>query len=279
MNIQHQNGVVSTINFSPFFESEYCHSLRKEIFYKAQQECNISPAKQLDVYDESILVFNTHYDSLLFMSSVARIVIKMGQSTSCDISLRSSICSGNFFVHQDQIYGDAVNLATQLSYSARENEILVCGMNRQLIEGFTKLNTDIIHYVRDEAQNFVSLSVLDEDSTSANIKDVCFQVELNNHTQSYKSTRNKIINIGRSNNSDIFIDSDHISRNHATLTINYDDIFIEDHSANGTFIYLEERELFLMNDKMKLTSNGQISCGHSLHSGPAVNDSINFQLV
>lgn len=279
MNIQHQNGVISTITFAPFFENDYCHTLRSEIYKMAQQQSNITPTKQLDIYDESILVFKTQYDALQFLSSVARIVVKMGQNAACDVNLRSSICNGNFFIHQDQIYGDAVNLATQLSYSARENEVLVCGMSRELIDGFTKLNTDIAYFVRNEAQNYVTLSVIDEESTSSNIKDFCLQVELNNQIHSFKSTRNRIINIGRSDNSDIFIDSDLISRNHATLTINYDEIFIEDHSSNGTFLYIDERELFLMHDSMKLTSNGQISCGHSLHSLPAINDSINFQLV
>ncbi len=50
----------------------------------------------------------------------------------------------------------------------------------------------------------------------------------------FESSRNQKILIGRSNESDIYIDSDDISRNHATISLNYNNIFIEDHSSNGT---------------------------------------------
>ena len=82
----------------------------------------------------------------------------------------------------------------------------------------------------------------------------------------FGKTRHRKINIGRSDSSDIVIDTDQISRHHATITLNHDSIFIADHSADGTYLYFDNREIFLANDSMRLASDGYITLGCSMQS-------------
>jgi len=94
----------------------------------------------------------------------------------------------------------------------------------------------------------------------------------------FETSRNQKILIGRSTDSDILIDSDEISRNHATISLNYNNIFIEDHSANGTYVYFDNREIFLTSDSMKISNKGFISCGCKGHSEESSGNIISYLL-
>jgi pSer/pThr/pTyr-binding forkhead associated (FHA) protein len=79
----------------------------------------------------------------------------------------------------------------------------------------------------------------------------------------FNPARCQKIEIGRSEASNIRMDYDQISRHHATIKLLYDDIHIEDHSSNGTYIYFDNREIFLSNNSIKVGKSGIISCGLS----------------
>lgn len=278
MNIQRLNGLISTINFSPFHETEDCLQLRKIIFQEAVKISSIKPKNQLDIYDESILVFENQYQALNFLANVVRIATEMDRMSNCDITLRMSLCCGDYFIHQDQIYGDAVNLATQLSYSSRQNEVLVCGIDLDDINNFANSRSDIIYNIRDEENKCVSISVIDEDSTLTKINESFLKVTIDDTNKVFKSSRNQKVQIGRTSDCEIEINNDFISRNHATITLNFDTIIIEDHSSNGSYIYFDDREIFLNNDSMSLPNKGHISCGTSMYSSTYSTDIISFQL-
>ena len=264
MNIQQQHGIISTITFAPYTENDEYRKLRDDLFRRVLLSSNSSPKKQIDVYDESILVFETFTQALTYLINVFRAAVELGKFSDINFSLRSSLCEGDYFMQQDQIYGDAVNLATRLSYTSRENELLVCGIDRQIIEEFVASQSDVNYFIRNPDENCASICLLDEDSTQSENDNKVFQVECDNKTSVFESSRNQKILIGRSNESDIYIDSDDISRNHATISLNYNNIFIEDHSSNGSYLYYEGREIFLTNDSMKISSTGFISCGRKV---------------
>jgi adenylate cyclase len=271
MDIQQQNGIISTITFTPYIEIEAYQNLRNYLFREAELLSNFSTIRRIDAFDESILVFETISQSLSYLLNVFRAATKLGETSGINFSLRSSLCEGDYFLQQDQIYGDAVNLATRLSCTSRENELLVCGIDRQLIEEFIQSQHDVRHFIRSHDENCISISLLDEELTSSENDNKELQIELSNKTSVFEACRNQKILIGRSRDADIIIDSDEISRNHATISLNYDNIFIEDHSSNGTYLYFGGREIFLTNDSMKVSGKGCISCGRkkSIKEAPA----------
>ena len=278
MNIQQLDGIVSTIQFVSYTESEENQSLRRSIFAQAIQASKCSPRNQIDVFDETIMVFDSYNHALHFLTHVFRSAVQIATASNVNIKLRSSLCEGSYFLHQDQIYGDAVNLATMLSCTSRENELRVCNIDQQIINEFIDSQSDIACYVRDQDEKCVSIALTDEDSTNSKIEEKVLRMEYDNQSMDFLECRNREIHIGRSDESEIYIVGDHISRSHATITIKYGDIVIADHSANGTFVYFDKREIYLHKESVRLAAKGSISCGVERNSNPKATNIISFEV-
>ncbi len=279
MNIQQQNGIVSTIYFTPFLESDEYRDIRTTLFDQAMHASNIAPLNRLDILDESILVFGSDYQALSFLYHIFHAMVKLEGEMNCNITLRSSLCQGDYFLHQDQIYGNAVNLATKLSASSRENEMLVCGFDPETIAEFTNNHDDIACHHRDSEKNCVAISLLDQDSTNLEFDRRYFHFEINNQSYTFNLERNRRVSIGRSHISDIFIDSSLVSRNHATIILSDDSLAVEDHSSNGTYLYVDDQEILIAQDSAKLPGvQGNICCGFSRSDSNETADVISFML-
>jgi len=278
MNLQTQNGVISTINFVPFFEIDEYQELRNSLFDQAKLVSDFSPNKQIDVFDETILVFENYSQALNFLVNVFRVAVKLKELSGINFSLKSSLCGGEYFLQDDQIYGDAVNLATKLSCSSRENELLVCGIDRPIIDKFIDGQDDVSYFVRSQDEDCISIGLLDQDITETKAENKVLELRYNNHSMDVGNSRRLKINIGRSDDSDISIDSDHISRHHATIMLNHDKVFIADHSTNGTYLYIDNREIFLANESMQLVGDGYIACGRTMPPNKSTSNIISYQL-
>ncbi len=278
MNIQQQNGIVSTISFSPFDETSKYTELRDRIFRKAIEKSHITPLNHIDIFDESILTFESLYQALDFLVSILRITTGREEQIDNSISIKSSLCMGDYFIHQDQIYGEAVNFATRLSYASRKNEMLLSRVDTALVDQYILSHPDVSYFIRDDEDNSISIALNDEDITKAQDREMAFKVECNGQSKVFRSSRNIIIPIGRSGNSEIFIDSDQISRNHATIQLNYNTIYLEDHSSNGTYVYTDDREIYVSHEKIELSNSGHISCGISMYSNLKSSELISFEL-
>lgn len=261
---------------SPFVETEELIDLRKTLFDQAKNASSFSPTNHIDVFDESILIFNSYDEALGFLVNVFRSAAKMQNRSNVNISLKSSICHGSYFVHQNQIYGEAVNLATKLCFTSRENELQICGMDNQIVSNFLDDQDDITCFIREQGQNCISLGLRDPDVTESKITRPIIQIEHHNQLMDIKRSRHLEIIIGRENDADITIESPHVSRSHATLTIEDDSLVITDHSSNGTYLYFDEREIFLTEDSLKLTGDGFISCGVVRQTGQESPDIIAY---
>jgi adenylate cyclase len=278
MNLNMQNGVISTINFVPYFEIDEYQDLRNSLFNQAKLVSDFSPNKHIDVFDETILVFENYSHALSFLINVFRIAVKLKELSGINFSLKSSLCGGEYFLQDDQIYGDAVNLATKLTCSSRENELLICGIDKPIIDKFIDDQDDVSYFVRSQVEDCISIGLLDQDITETKAENKILQLRYNNQSMDFGNSRRHKINIGRSDNSDISIDSDHISRHHATITLNHDKIFIADHSTNGTYVYIDNREISLANESMQLVSDGYIVCGRTIPSKKSSSNAISYLL-
>jgi len=278
MNIQNQEGFVSTLNLSTAQVSEDFIKLRQTILAKAEIMSNFSPEIKIDEYDESILTFKDHFQALNYLINTFRIAVNLSKNTGTKISLKSSLCSGEYFLHQNQIYGAAINLATQLACRSRANELLVSGIDLADIETFVDSHPDLACCSRSPEQNCVAIHLLDNDITSGGAENKVLQLECSNVSKEFTSARNQRISIGRANDCDIVIDSNDVSRHHATITLNYGNITIEDHSANGSYLYFDSREIFLARESIKLVRDGYISLGHNSQSGKDMPGIISYAL-
>lgn len=280
MKVLRNHGYVATITYIDFSGSDMEAHTRDRIFESANMKCGYVPLYRTDLYDETLLTFDTACAATNFLTCLFRMAIN-DELCNKILSLRAGLCMGDYFHDDEQIYGETVNLATKLSYSSRKNEILVYGIAQQEIESYTATRNDINYFTRNKEENCYCISLIDEDSTNVTVDDLVFQVTVNNHSHDLKLSRNKNITIGRSDNADVFIDDDHISRNHATITLNDDKIFIKDHSSNGTYIYVDGHEKYVTHDTVSLCGKGYILCGQpnkNISSPSRTHNIIKFQL-
>jgi hypothetical protein len=76
------------------------------------------------------------------------------------------------------------------------------------------------------------------------------------------------LTIGRGDQSDIQIESELASRNHARLGFQQTNFILTDQSTNGTFVQIDnDDEVFLHNEQIVLRSSGVISLGRHIRAG------------
>jgi len=76
------------------------------------------------------------------------------------------------------------------------------------------------------------------------------------------------LTIGRGDQSDIQIESELASRNHACLGFQQTNFILTDQSTNGTFVQIDnDDEVFLHNEQIVLRSRGVISLGRHIRAG------------
>jgi hypothetical protein len=279
MNIQQQEGVISTIVFSPFNGTDGYQKLRSLLFKQASSASKCLPISRVDDFDESILIFDSYSDALEYLVHVFRFAAKVRNHSLGKIGLRSSLCQGNYCIQEDQIYGDAVNLATKLSFSSRANELQICGIDKQIIRDFLNEHDDVDLFIRKKDGNCISLGLKNPDITRPRYKQGVIQINYGGQSTIYKISRHQTIRIGRSDTSDIYINSHHVSREHATIIIKNNDVFVTDHSANGTYVYLDSREVFLTQDSIKLSARGHVCCGISKNTDVDKIGLISYSLI
>jgi len=272
MRIKSQHGIVASLMIQPFAGSGADNQTRDRLLEQAARRSSCPPAQRMDIFDETLLTFGDLEPALDFLLEVIDLV----KHEYPDITnIRSGLCCGEYFLHGEQIYGAAVNLATQLSFMSRQNELLTGGIEHEKILRYVDTHGQVEHHIRDSAKLLVSVSLFDADSTLTLFGKSYLHIKSANCHKVLTPRRNIRISIGRLPTAEIFIDSEHVSRQHATLILKDDDLYLEDHSSNGTFIYMNDEEIFLNRNACHLGKQGIISCG--LRRSEAADQSIFFE--
>ncbi len=260
----------------PFSGTPESFGFRDHLLISATTQTGIQPSQRIDVFDETLLTFESLEQALDFLSVVIRLATTEPLMPNQCVELRCGLCWGEYFIHSDQFYGPAVNLATQLSFQSRKNEILIGGMNCAVVKQYMDTRSHLEYFIRDENEHLVSIALSGTDSTITRMKLLQLTIKSESFRQSYTPQRLLTLAVGRSPACNIHIEKDHVSRHHATLTLKDDQLFLEDHSANGTFVYTEEQEFFLSRESVKLGQKGELSFGAKAEDYPSLIISFRF---
>jgi len=277
MQIQTHQGIVTSVMMHPFTGTEETFAFRNHLFNQAVQASLSSPEYRIDIHDETLLAFDHLERALDFLASVIDLSTAKLRHAPDQVAIRCGVCYGEFFVHAEQIYGPATNLATQLSFQSRENEILIGGFECQRIQQYLGSRSHLSSAIRDESKKLVSIWLSDEDSTISLLCKRQLLIRAEGYLNKLAPQRNISLVIGRSADCDIVVDYDHVSRRHATITMKQDQLFLEDHSANGTYLYTENEEFFLAQEVVSLGHKGEISCGTRAEDYPQSTISFEFR--
>jgi hypothetical protein len=259
MKIDKLNGIISTIHFSVEKTNEEYRTQMGMLFDMAAYQSNKAPEYRNVVYDEALLIFNNFVDALDYISNLFRALYQLRQTCDWNLSIKAGVCSGEFYLSDDQIYGEGVNLSTAVCYQARKDEILFCCEDSKMIEDYLACQSDLDHSVRDADECYYSISFVDSDLTQNHLRRSNFQLHYKDQVFSHPINRRKKILIGRSDNVDFPIHDDRISRKHATIIISSEYIEIIDHSSNGTYVLSDGQQMYLKQESTKLKDHGIIA--------------------
>jgi class 3 adenylate cyclase len=184
---------------------------------------------------------------------------------------------GPVLVENDDVFGDAVNVAAYLTAVATPEQILttettekclsaalkscVRPVFRTLLKGGTQ--ESMIYQVLWRADNLDMTDVnlhyrklIPSDTGS-------LLVTFNDERVRVDQWRNSV-SIGRAKDCDLVVSDKFASRKHLTIKLMRTNFYLIDHSINGTFVSLESgEEVHVMRSELLLDSSGQIVLGHS----------------
>lgn len=184
---------------------------------------------------------------------------------------------GQVLVENDDVFGDAVNVAAYLTAVATPEQILttettekclsaalkscVRPVFRTLLKGSTQ--ESMIYQVLWRADNLDITDVNLHHRKLVPADTGSLLVTFNEERVRVDQWRNSV-SIGRAKDCDLVVSDKFASRKHLTIKLMRTNFYLIDHSINGTFVSLESgEEVHVMRSELLLDSSGQIVLGHS----------------
>ena len=186
--------------------------------------------------------------------------------------LHIGICSGLVIRRQDDVFGDAVNLAARLTKLASPRQIVVTGhmaeqveparrkwfrpIGRETIKGKSGI-IETVEYLWDRTDTTVLLDRIQTPRTG----EARLELRFGNCIRRVDEERSECT-IGRKKGNDIVLNFERISRFHAKIVQRRHKFMLKDHSSNGTYVdFGGQHTAYLKRDEIQLTGSGMISPG------------------
>ena len=184
------------------------------------------------------------------------------------LALRVGLQAGPVLRRDGDLFGDTVNLAARLMGQASPGQILTSRETAELLSPAVRTFTRALYSVEVKGKSQpVELCELLWQS-SADVTDVAGH-------EAQAATRLRVkhpggeieapeggLNIGRDRDCDIVVVDEHASRRHCTIHRRHAGFVIQDHSANGTYVTVDDgREIVLQREDFVLRGHGWIALG------------------
>lgn len=226
--------------------------------------------------DEVLCAFPST-DLAVLAASEMQALVTSSRPGNHPVMIHIGLHYGPVLVENDDVFGDAVNVAAYLTAVATPEQILttettekclsaalkscVRPVFRTLLKGGTQ--ESMIYQVLWRADNLDMTDVnlhyrklIPSDTGS-------LLVTFNDERVRVDQWRNSV-SIGRAKDCDLVVSDKFASRKHLTIKLMRTNFYLIDHSINGTFVSLESgEEVHVMRSELLLDSSGQIVLGHS----------------
>lgn len=195
-----------------------------------------------------------------------------------NVGVRIGLHLGDVLYRENDIYGDAVNVASRAVNLAGRGQIITTQETLELAGKDMALQTRYLGKikVKGKEKHFRFYEVLwcAEDladmGATTRINDSALDSLVGTRllTLTYKDEKHelgllrKTLRFGRSEQNDLYLPSGFVSKRHATIEFTDDQFVITDHSANGTFVQPHGKDdIFLHRNGVILFGTGIISPG------------------
>jgi len=224
--------------------------------------------------DEIMCQFVTAEDAALAATEMH--LKKVASNNSEPLAIRIGLHFGSTIEKDNDIFGDAVNIAARMTAIAKENQSITTESFVQLLSSDAKSRTRLfdntrikgideeikIYQLLWEEGNVTTFATAQHIQQIAKAK-VSILLRFNGEEHFYTdSDINTEISIGRDNNCDLSIDAKYASRSHANLEFRRGKFVLADHSTNGTYIKTNKQDsVFIRREELPLIGEGYISLG------------------
>jgi adenylate cyclase len=199
------------------------------------------------------------------------------------LAIRIGLHHGDALMEDNDVYGDAVNVAARMASLAKREQIISTASTLKLLTNAGMLRTRSVGQARVAGKQH-----------PIDIVDVQWQEDTSNVTMVQRAIRldqvvgeklrlvlryrgqvleldalSQPFTLGRDATSSLIVDAEWVSRNHALIEYKRGYFMISDRSTNGTYVKLgEDDELRLHRDEVHLRKTGAISLGQTIALNP-----------
>lgn len=205
-----------------------------------------------------------------------RAIIRGIPSSQVKISIKVSLHYGPVLIENDDVYGDAVNLGSRIMEVCKPEQILISTSTLDYLPepypspvrslGEIKFrgkqeSVDITEIIWQEDTSALTKHPTRIKERKKNINVSCLIIT-HKGKRTIISNNNQIFYIGRSDNNDLVIDKDLVSRRHAYIEFRNGKFTLVDRSTNGTYVKYDGGESILVQrEDIVLYSDGAIRFG------------------
>lgn len=233
--------------------------------------------------DEIMCTFPGALQGLLASTDMQRRVKGDAEFVVENVGIRIGLHYGEALVEDNDVYGDAVNVAARMAALAKRDQIVATASTALGITNAAGLRVRSVGTAR-VAGKMLPIEIVDvmwhEDVSHVTTvqRVVHFTNAPTPRMRLLLRYRDREFNLdeladpftlGREAGHSLMIDADWVSRDHAMIEWKRGHFELADRSTNGTWIKIGNEELLVHRDAFKLRRAGTISLGQASETGPA----------
>lgn len=199
------------------------------------------------------------------------------------LAVRIGLHFGDTLVEDNDVYGDAVNVAARMASLAKREQIIATASTLKMLTNAGMLHTRSVGQARVAGkQHPIDIVDIQWQEDTSNVTMVQRAIRLDGN----EAGKDKLVlryrgqvleldplsppfTLGRDAASSLCVDAEWVSRNHALIEYKRGYFMISDRSTNGTYVKLgDDDELRLHRDEVHLRKTGAISLGQSIPLNP-----------
>lgn len=211
------------------------------------------------------------------MHETLDMILHGAEDPGVSLDLHVGIHKGPVIEKEEDVFGDAVNVAARLVRISKPRQTL---LTKDTIDGLNGFDNALIRSlgripVRGKAEALSVFEMIWEEqdatiittqSLSVPVETISMELRIGDITLEAGPSR-PCITIGRDKGNDLSIPGNHVSRSHARIEFQAGKFLLSDQSSNGTFVFFRMgKPVHLRRDMVVLYGTGTISVGIKANS-------------
>jgi class 3 adenylate cyclase len=206
------------------------------------------------------------------------------------IRIRVGFHFGAVICENEDVFGDAVNVAARMGQAAKADQILTTVQTLDLVPRSEGINRRIVDRVmvkgKQDPVDIYEVMWEEKDATVLWTNSIILPPSvakprlrlryLTDHEIELGSIKTSV-SLGRGPTNDVIINSPSVSRTHAVIELRKGKLILKDQSTNGTYVRDEQQQVELVRrDELTLNGKGLISLG--LEPSKAKDELVSFEV-